>query len=149
MDLRGKTIIHGKSRSKIYWRWENMIKRCNNSESTHYKNYGGRGIKVCKRWLKFENFYNDMGDIPHGLTLDRRDNDGNYELSNCRWATKSEQDNNRRTNVYIKYKGVTKTLKEWSDYFNLNYYTLRSRVASKWSIERILTTPTGSRKNKI
>lgn len=98
-SLKNRTHGHGgrdKKRSITYNSWYNMKARCSNPKATGYENYGGRGITVCKRWLEFENFLADMGERPDGLTLDRKNNEGNYEPSNCRWATRIEQNNNTR-----------------------------------------------------
>jgi len=93
-------ITHGMSGTKEYVTWRNMKTRCENPNSTRWEYYGGRGITICREWLySFEAFYQDMGDKPEGLSLDRIDVNGDYELSNCRWATQSEQCLNQRRNL--------------------------------------------------
>ena len=106
-----------------------------------YARYGGRGIKVCKRWDKFENFLADMGNPPKGMTLDRIDNDGDYKKSNCRWATAVEQQSNKSTNRRITLKGKTQTLSQWCRELGLPKGVVSNRIHRGWSEEKALITP--------
>jgi len=119
-----------------------MFQRCYNPNGTKYADYGGRGITVCDRWLKFENFYADMGDRPEGMEIDRfPDNDGNYEPGNCRWATRPEQMRNTRANRMITFQGRTQCLTDWANEIGVGCSTICTRLARGWSLERALTTP--------
>jgi hypothetical protein len=125
----GRNTKHGKSKSPLYGIWLSMKKRCFNQNCKSYKNYGGRGITVCDRWKdSFENFYNDMMQTwQKGLSLDRIDNDSNYEPENCRWVTNKEQANNRRTNKVVEYQGRSQTLTQWAEELNLSPSLLHER----------------------
>lgn len=124
----------------VYLSWQDMLKRCTNPNSIGYKNYGGRGITVCSRWLNsFENFLEDMGDREDGLSLDRKDNNGNYEPENCRWATRKEQNSNRRDTRLITYKNEIKCLQNWADEYGINSTVLSRRIAKGWPLEKALT----------
>ena len=113
---------HGMTGNKMHDIWRNMLARCRNKNNKAFKSYGGRGIKVCERWLVFLNFYQDMGgDKPEGMTIDRIDNDKGYSPENCRWATDKEQGNNRRTNDLLTHDGVTKTFKQWAEFLGVPY----------------------------
>lgn len=102
-----RNIVHGHSqrgkKTPEYYTWVSMRQRCNNPRVVGYKNYGGRGIKVCEAWKDFLNFFADMGPRPEGLTLDRKDNNGNYEPGNCCWATRKEQNNNKRVSFFTSF----------------------------------------------
>jgi hypothetical protein len=137
--------INGRE-TKIYRIWDCMKQRCNNPNNASYKNYGGRGIKVCDRWLKsFENFYADVGDCPPGMSLERTDNNGDYTPDNHRWATWEEQGNNRRDNVWISFNGDAKTMAQWARYLGMRLQTLRWRL-NNWSVESAFTTPVRRRR---
>lgn len=134
---------HGLSKSRTYTIWQGMRNRCNDENYKNYNNYGGRGIRVCDRWMEsFENFYEDMGNRPNEMSLDRKDVNGNYCKENCKWSTSKEQNNNRRNNHYIEYKGEIKTIQQWADEFNLKYKTLYDRITKmKWTIEKSINHP--------
>jgi len=140
--LTKKNITHGMTYTKLYVDWIQMRKRCKNKKNKSYKNYGARGISVCKRWDKFENFYTDMGDKPKGLTLERIDNNKGYSPDNCKWATRKEQANNSRHNVIINYKGQRLTMAQWAREIGIKCSTLSRRIQRHWPIEKALTQPT-------
>jgi len=119
---------HGMTGTAIHRIWKNMKKRCYNANVPEYKYYGGRGITVCDRWMKFENFYADMGNRPKGKSIDRIDNNGNYKPSNCRWATNKEQGRNTSVNRIITYKGESLCLIEWAEKLRLPCTTLFNRL---------------------
>jgi hypothetical protein len=130
---------HRASTTRAYKSWVAMIQRCTNPNDDRYHAYGGRGIKICKEWLRFEGFLADMGERPEGKSLDRYpDVNGNYELGNCRWASPKEQSCNRRNNHLIKFKGKTETLSRWAELIGIPSGTLRSRIQRGWLLERAL-----------
>lgn len=111
----GRMVTHGMTGSTEYRIWQFMRDRCSNTKNSHYHLYGGRGITVCERWkTDFSAFLEDMGRRPRGTSIDRIDNDGNYEPGNCRWATIVEQNRNKRNNRFIEAMGKRQTMKEWS-----------------------------------
>lgn len=140
---------HRLSRSPEYLIWSSMKRRCYNQRNIGYALYGGRGIKVCDRWRNdFLAFLNDMGPRPSlKHSLDRIDNDRDYEPGNCRWATIQEQGRNKRSNHFLTFDGKTLTIAEWAELTNIPQIVLRSRInANRWSVERALTTPYKSKK---
>ena len=140
------SLTHGHAktghRSREYFTWGQMIQRCHNPKDGQYHNYGARGITVCERWRKFENFFEDMGKCPPGMSINRKDNDGDYEPENCHWATLEEQSNNRRTNRWITYNGERKTVAQWARALNIPNSTLNQRLSVYlWTEERALSLP--------
>ena len=119
-----------------------MKQRCSNPNDPAYKNYGGRGIFVCERWLVFENFYADMGDRPEGMSIDRIDNDGPYSKENCRWATRVQQARNRRWKTYA-VGDVKHTAQEWGRLLGGARNIVNLRLAAGWSVEDACTRPVG------
>jgi hypothetical protein len=125
-----KATKHGLSGTRIYEIWCTMKKRCENKNSKNYERYGGRGIKLCERWQKFENFYIDMASTyKENLTIDRINNNGNYEPSNCRWATTKEQLNNYSRNIIVTINGETDSLKNICKKYNVSYDKTHHRMS--------------------
>lgn len=129
---------HGKCGTPTYRIWQAMMERCLNPKHQSYVNYGARGITVCDRWLSFDNFFSDMGERPAGLQVDRINNDGNYEPSNCRWVTPLQNSRNKRVNVSITIKGETRCVSEWAEITGLCDETIRYRFHAGWPEERLL-----------
>jgi hypothetical protein len=138
---------HGKAGigDRTYCSWKSMLHRCNNPKHKSYKDYGGRGISICDRWVNsFQSFYDDMGDVPKGKTLGRIDNNSGYEPSNCEWQTPIEQGRNRRGLVILKAFDEERCASEWAERFGIRLDTFLWRVRnSNVSVETALTTPVG------
>ena len=130
---------HGMFGSKIYQTWNWMIQRCHNKNTAGFKRYGARGITVCKKWRKFQGFFEDMGDRPKGKTLERIDNDKGYFKENCRWATPKEQARNRRTSRLIDHNGQRKTLAEWCEIYKTDGRLIHARLKRGWSLDEAFT----------
>ncbi|CAN7494732.1 hypothetical protein LJR074_003408 [Acidovorax sp. LjRoot74] len=141
---RAAIVKHGKSKDPIYGIWFNMIRRCERPSHKSFKHYGGRGISVCTEWHSFERFFADMGDRPSDRhSIDRINNDGNYEPGNCRWATMTEQARNRSNSKLLAIFGEEKNVVAWSEDARcaVSYDTFCARLKAGWGPERALTTP--------
>ncbi len=137
-----RNTTHNMRRSPEYYIWMAMKSRCGNKKSQYFKNYGGRGISVCNKWINsFQRFYEDMGKRPsNNHSLDRIDNNGNYELGNCQWATRVEQARNARSNHNITLNGRTLCIAGWAERQGISYSTLYARIKTYgWAAERALT----------
>lgn len=140
---RATRTTHGRSRTPIYWVWQRMIQRCSNPNTGEYQYYGARGISVCNRWRdSFEDFIADMGERPHGMTIERKDNSGNYEPGNCIWVFHETQMNNMNSNRILEFKGREQTIARWAREVGIKQTTLYMRINAGWSVERALTQPT-------
>lgn len=128
--------------AKEYRSWAMMKSRCSNPKDISWYNYGARGIKVCERWLKYENFLADMGRAPSPThSIDRINSDGDYEPANCKWSSDKEQGRNRKTNNRITFNGETKCISAWAEEKGMLWETLKARLKKGWSVEKALTTP--------
>jgi hypothetical protein len=150
---RDTRTTHGMRQSLEYAVWHKMLDRCRRPKHPYYDRYGGRGIKVCERWVRFENFYADMGPRPSPKhSLDRVDNDGDYEPENCRWATQKQQVRNRSNTRKLVFRGQTRSMGAWAEMVGIDYRLLWIRLRNGWSVEQALTTPvkpTRPRKSKV
>lgn len=144
-SIRKRSTTHGKSNTREFKIWMAMKARCNNKNTINYENYGGRGIRVCKRWDSFELFIEDMGVCPKGFSIERKDTNGNYEPSNCIWADRITQARNTRRNRIIEFNGESKTLIEWANQLQIDQGSLRERLY-KWTLAESLTTPKGKKR---
>ncbi len=141
---RGPRLRHGHARAgkrtPTYRSWRAMNDRCSRPTNIGWHIYGGRGIKVCKRWRKFDNFLADMGERPKGLTLERKKSEKNYEPNNCIWASQKAQQNNRSNNRLITAFSKTQTLQQWADELGCRRKLISDRIKRGWSVEKALTT---------
>lgn len=137
---RERATTHNMYGTKIYAVWNNIKMRCNNPHNENYKYYGERGIRVCDGWREFEPFkeWAFNNGYKDGLTIERIDVNGNYEPSNCRWATVKEQMNNKRNNHFITHKGKTQTIAQWAEELGISRHTIDTRLSRGWSEERAL-----------
>lgn len=134
------TTTHGMTKTRTYRIWQNMKARCKYECHKYYGNYGGRGIHVCDRWdTSFENFFEDMGMAPEGMSIDRINNDLGYSKENCRWSTRQEQESNKRTTKIF----FGKTLKDWNSYGGQRPRTVYERIRSGWAPMSAIFTPIG------
>lgn len=132
---------HGMSRTPIHGVWLAMRRRCEDPKVRPFKDYGARGISVCDRWQVFENFLEDMGIPEKGMSLERKENDLGYSKSNCIWASKTDQANNRRSSKVIEFADKSLTQAEWERKLGLRPGRIYGRLAKGWTVERALTTP--------
>lgn len=140
---REKRIYHGESRTRLHKIWSSMLERCENKNHRYYKNYGGRGIYVCVEWHSYVNFsqWAKENGYDDNLSIDREDNNGNYEPENCRWITKKAQANNKRTNHIVELNGEKHTISEWSEMLGISKTTIRERLKRGWTVEDALLEP--------
>lgn len=138
--IRGRTNRqHGMTRTPTHNTWMAMKSRCSNPSNAQFIHYGARGIKVCERWANsFDAFLADMGERPAGMTIERNNNEGDYEPDNCRWADEAEQSRNRRSTIKVERDGVTKCVKDWCDELGLNVDRVYGRIRRGESPERAL-----------
>lgn len=146
VERNRQSATHGMSKSPTYVVWRGMVARCSaTSTIPTYQAYRERGITVCDRWMSFSGFLSDMGVRPDGTTLDRIDNDGNYEPGNCRWATPTQQQGNKRNNRLLTYQGITTYVAEWARRVGLPHRVLKDRLRVGMPHDKALSMPVRKR----
>ena len=138
---KGMNATHGMQGTPTWRSWQSMKTRCRDPSHTSYPRYGGRGISYDPKWESFEGFLEDMGMRPPGKTLDREDNDGDYNRANCRWRTPRQQSLNRSDNVWLTFGGETLCLSDMAAKHGLHRGTVHARLQRGWTLDRALTTP--------
>ena len=136
---------HGLSKTRTYRIWAGMIQRCSNPKEDSYKYYGAIGIKVCDRWKTFANFFEDMGQCPPDLSIDRINSKMGYEPGNCRWADIITQNRNTSKSKLYTHNGESRLLPEWAELYGIRNSVLSTRLHKGWSMERALTQPVATR----
>ena len=138
---------HGLSKHPLYVIWNGMMQRCYNPKESSYPDYGGRGIRVCESWHDVRNFISNMENgYGPGLSIDRRDNDGNYSPENCRWVTRAIQANNTRANITIELDGRKASIAVWAKRYGINPQTVYARIRAGWDVAEALHHPVLRRK---
>lgn len=136
--------MHHAEQQRLYWVWADMVSRCSNPNHKAFPNYGGRGISVCERWKESASFMADMSPRPAGGMLDRIDNDAGYSPENCRWATRKQQNSNRRNCIYVRHGGERVTLREYCRRDGLRYRPIVKRIQDRhWPVDLALSVPVG------
>jgi hypothetical protein len=145
MRLRAVGTTHGKSKTRTYKIWKGMKKRCTNENDKSYSDYGGRGVLLCAEWMTFEGFVASMGEAPEGMSIERKDVNGNYVATNCVWATIKDQSRNKRNNVLATIDGEVKTLVEWceDDRCHVSYSAIHKRLKRGWPMADAVMKPIG------
>ena len=139
-----RMTTHGKNGTRLHHIWKSMHERCYCENHQQFKDYGGRGIIICDEWKNdFNSFYEWAlnNGYQDNLTIDRINNNGNYEPENCKWSTRKEQSNNQRTNRLLTYNNKTQTVSQWAEEVGLNKHTLQTRISRGWSVEDALCRP--------
>jgi hypothetical protein len=139
---KGGEKLRTVAETRMFHVWRSMIRRCESPKSKAFKSYGARGIKVCERWHDFNEFLADMGIAPKGMTIERKQNDGDYEPENCIWLDRKSQNRNRRNTVFVEYLEKRQCVSAWAEEIGVKTETLRYRL-NHWSVERALTTGPG------